>query len=96
MFIDEGYRRVGEWCENFLRFHRPPKLVPYPLHVLQQHLLAAAVYLGVPRQAVSAWFKDYTLEHPKKRPNAEQALTLAAFMQAQRRRIIPALRGRNE
>ncbi len=45
-----------------------------------------ADFLGVSRQAVSVWFREYTNERPKKQPTAEQALALAEFLKAQRRR----------
>jgi len=40
-----------------------------------------AEYLGVSRQAVSAWFA----EQPKKQPTAEQALAMAEFLKKRRR-----------
>jgi hypothetical protein len=41
-----------------------------------------AAFLGVSRQAVSAWFA----QNPKKQPTAEQALAIQEFLKKQRRR----------
>jgi len=43
-----------------------------------------AAYLGVSRQAISAWFREAERKHPRKRPTAEQVLALEEFLQAQR------------
>jgi transposase-like protein len=38
--------------------------------------------LGVSRQTVSVWFKEYTKARPSRQPTAEQTLALQAFLEA--------------
>ena len=42
-----------------------------------------AAFLGVSRHAISAWFREYQQERPRKGSTAEQALALQEFLKIQ-------------